>query len=268
MAKLAQVLSLTVFMMQGLTMARADFYDVLGIDRHESQQGVKQAFRRLSLQWHPDKHQSEEDKDRAQAMFIHISKAYDTLGDEDKRRDYDEWGDEDDASRSERRRRSEDADTANSFRPRTFYQQPSWNAEGAYTAPGHGYYAHKKYRAKQAYANPSQGHYAREASYAKYAHQSPGQRGSGGFGMDPFQSTAYFQAPRAPYVSSRDGAANVYGVNAEHIHCARPSSSEYHSQRGSSGSNYGKNRFGWDSQAPPIFPKDTFPKEAVLFPKS
>jgi DnaJ-class molecular chaperone len=47
---------------------------------------LKKAYRKLSLQYHPDKNQGDEE---ATAMFTDISYAYDVLSDKDKRRKYD-----------------------------------------------------------------------------------------------------------------------------------------------------------------------------------
>ncbi len=67
-----------------------NYYSVLGIDRGASGDEVKRAFRRLARQYHPDLN----DGDAAAEMrFKEINEAYDVLSDADKRRDYDEFGD-------------------------------------------------------------------------------------------------------------------------------------------------------------------------------
>jgi len=66
-----------------------DYYDVLGVDRGASEREIKQAFRRLARQWHPDVNP---DDDRAEEKFKEINEAYDVLSDPDKRVKYDRLG--------------------------------------------------------------------------------------------------------------------------------------------------------------------------------
>jgi molecular chaperone DnaJ len=59
-----------------------NFYDVLGVKKESSQDEIKKAYRKLAVEHHPDKGGNEE-------TFKKISEAYDTLGDEEKRKQYD-----------------------------------------------------------------------------------------------------------------------------------------------------------------------------------
>ncbi|KAH8741411.1 DNAj domainhypothetical protein transmembrane domain [Cryptosporidium ryanae] len=63
-----------------------NYYDVLGVSRKSSNAEIRKAFRRLSLRWHPDKNHGCEP---CIEKFRHISKAYEILGDEEKRKVYD-----------------------------------------------------------------------------------------------------------------------------------------------------------------------------------
>ncbi|KAL9263694.1 DnaJ protein ERDJ3A-like protein [Drosera capensis] len=67
-----------------------DPYKVLGVDRNASQRDIQKAFHKLSLQYHPDKNKSK----GAQAKFEEINNAYEILSDDEKRKNYDLYGDE------------------------------------------------------------------------------------------------------------------------------------------------------------------------------
>ena len=64
-----------------------DFYERLGVPRDADERAIKKAFRKLSLTHHPDKVKGKaEEKECSQNHFIAISRAYETLSDEEKRR--------------------------------------------------------------------------------------------------------------------------------------------------------------------------------------
>nr|XP_043622400.1 dnaJ protein ERDJ3A [Erigeron canadensis] len=66
-----------------------DPYKVLGVEKDATQRQIQKAFHKLSLQYHPDKN-----KDKgAQEKFAEINNAYDILSDEEKRKNYDMFGD-------------------------------------------------------------------------------------------------------------------------------------------------------------------------------
>jgi molecular chaperone DnaJ len=65
-----------------------DFYDVLGVQKDASKDDIKAAYRRLALQFHPDRNKSPE----AEEKFKEISEAYAVLSDDDKRKQYDAYG--------------------------------------------------------------------------------------------------------------------------------------------------------------------------------
>lgn len=72
-----------------LFMAFIDYYKVLGIDRTATQADVRKAFRRLAKQYHPDVNKNNPD---AQERFQEINEANEVLGDPEKRKKYDEFG--------------------------------------------------------------------------------------------------------------------------------------------------------------------------------
>jgi len=73
--------------------AQQDHYAVLGLERsaETTQADVRNAYRKLSLQWHPDKNPGDE---KALKRFQEIANAYEVLGDPDKRAVYDSYGGE------------------------------------------------------------------------------------------------------------------------------------------------------------------------------
>ncbi len=66
-----------------------DFYDVLGVSKKASQEEIKKAHRKLVRQYHPDRNP---DDKAAEDRFKEVQAAYDVLGDEEKRKEYDSGG--------------------------------------------------------------------------------------------------------------------------------------------------------------------------------
>ena len=63
-----------------------DYYDILGVPRTATADEIKKAYRKLAVKYHPDKNPGDT---AAEEMFKKINTAYDVLGDEEKRRQYD-----------------------------------------------------------------------------------------------------------------------------------------------------------------------------------
>ena len=77
-----------------------DPYSILGVASHASTAQIKAAYRKLALQHHPDRQADESSKTRAAQVFVKISNAYEIIGDEHRRREYDmERQEEEDARR-------------------------------------------------------------------------------------------------------------------------------------------------------------------------
>ncbi len=67
-------------------MVTKDYYNILGVDKKASQEDIKKAYRKLALKYHPDKTNGDA---KLEDKFKEISEAYEVLGDEKKRHDYD-----------------------------------------------------------------------------------------------------------------------------------------------------------------------------------
>ena len=70
-------------------MAKGDFYQTLGVGRDASAAELKKSYRKLAMQYHPDKNP---DDKAAEKQFKEISEAYDVLKDDQKRAAYDRFG--------------------------------------------------------------------------------------------------------------------------------------------------------------------------------
>jgi DnaJ family protein C protein 3 len=66
-----------------------DFYKILGVSRQATEREIKKAYHKLALQWHPDKHNTEEEKEIATKKFELIAEAHEVLSNEETRRKYD-----------------------------------------------------------------------------------------------------------------------------------------------------------------------------------
>jgi molecular chaperone DnaJ len=69
---------------------KRDYYDVLGISKNSTQDEIKRAFRRLAMQYHPDRNKAPD----AEQKFKEINEAYEVLSDENRRKTYDQFGHE------------------------------------------------------------------------------------------------------------------------------------------------------------------------------
>jgi molecular chaperone DnaJ len=69
---------------------KRDYYEVLGIGRQASEQAIKSAYRKLAMQYHPDR--NPDNKEEAEEKFKEITEAYSVLADSEKRAAYDQFG--------------------------------------------------------------------------------------------------------------------------------------------------------------------------------
>ncbi len=72
-------------------MAKRDYYEVLGVDKSASANDIKKAYRKLAIQYHPDKNPGDKE---AEEKFKEAAEAYSVLSDPDKKARYDQFGHE------------------------------------------------------------------------------------------------------------------------------------------------------------------------------
>ena len=70
-------------------MSKADFYQLLGLEKDASQADIKSAYRKLAMEFHPDRNPDDPDAER---QFKEISESYEVLKDPEKRAAYDQFG--------------------------------------------------------------------------------------------------------------------------------------------------------------------------------
>lgn len=72
-------------------MAFIDYYKILGVDKGIPQKDVRAAYRKRAKQFHPDLHPNDP---KAKAKFQALNEAYDVIGDPEKRKKYDQYGEQ------------------------------------------------------------------------------------------------------------------------------------------------------------------------------
>jgi len=70
-------------------MTKRDYYEVLGVDKGAGQDDIKRAYRKMAIQYHPDKNP---DNPEAEDKFKEAAEAYEVLSNPDKRQRYDQFG--------------------------------------------------------------------------------------------------------------------------------------------------------------------------------
>ena len=70
-------------------MAKADYYELLGVGKTADEKELKSAFRKMAMKYHPDKNPDDQE---AEKKFKEINEAYETLKDPQKRAAYDRFG--------------------------------------------------------------------------------------------------------------------------------------------------------------------------------
>lgn len=87
-AQSALTFAVCILMITELILAKKDYYDILGVPRDATERQIKKAFHRLAMKYHPDRNKSPD----AETKFREIAEAYETLSDEKRRQEYDQYG--------------------------------------------------------------------------------------------------------------------------------------------------------------------------------
>ena len=72
-----------------MTMAKADYYEILGVARSADEAELKKAYRRLAMKYHPDRNPGDK---AAEEQFKEVAEAWEVLSNADKRAAYDRFG--------------------------------------------------------------------------------------------------------------------------------------------------------------------------------
>jgi curved DNA-binding protein CbpA/thioredoxin-related protein len=86
------LLILNIFLFTLLGYINCNHYKILGVNKDATEAEIKKAFKKLSLKFHPDKNKG--NPEEAKKKFIEVANAYETLSDPNKRRIYDQHGEE------------------------------------------------------------------------------------------------------------------------------------------------------------------------------
>ncbi|MCT4664049.1 MAG: molecular chaperone DnaJ [Flavobacteriales bacterium] len=70
-------------------MAKRDYYEILGVDKNADAKTIKKAYRKLAIQFHPDKNPGDKE---AEDKFKEAAEAYDVLSNPEKKQRYDQFG--------------------------------------------------------------------------------------------------------------------------------------------------------------------------------
>ena len=68
---------------------KKNYYDTLGIAKSASEAEIKKAYKKLAMQYHPDRNTGDK---KAEEKFKEVNEAYQVLSDKEKKKNYDQFG--------------------------------------------------------------------------------------------------------------------------------------------------------------------------------
>jgi len=71
---------------------KRNYYEILGLEKNADESEIKKAYRKMAVKWHPDK--NPDNKTEAEKQFKKIGESYEVLSDPEKRRIYDQYGED------------------------------------------------------------------------------------------------------------------------------------------------------------------------------
>ncbi|KAF3859564.1 hypothetical protein F7725_021963 [Dissostichus mawsoni] len=87
-AQCVLLLAVHILLISEFILANGDYYEILGVPKEATERQIKKAFHKLALKYHPDRNRGP----NAEAKFREIAEAYETLSDDKRRREYDQFG--------------------------------------------------------------------------------------------------------------------------------------------------------------------------------
>ncbi|KAK9159127.1 hypothetical protein Scep_005701 [Stephania cephalantha] len=189
-----------------------DPYKVIGVDRSANQREIQKAFHKLSLKYHPDKNKSK----GAQEKFAEINNAYEILSNEEKRKNYDLYGDEKGAPRFENGGHGDDGGY-------TYFTSGGPGSSGfTFGGPGSGNFnfksgAHGNSKSfSYSFGNPS----SKSESESSFGHGMSDMFmnlifGGGKKGGSQFESDGFGGASGRQFGSGRSTPSHIQAVNSQ-----------------------------------------------------
>ncbi|CAJ1054983.1 dnaJ homolog subfamily B member 9-like [Xyrichtys novacula] len=87
-AQAVLLLAVNILLISEFILAKRDYYEILGVTKDATERQIKKAFHKLALKYHPDRNKGAD----AEAKFREIAEAYETLSDDKRRREYNQFG--------------------------------------------------------------------------------------------------------------------------------------------------------------------------------